>query len=104
MQLVHEDDRRKLFSFPEAKLIIAKADAVIGNHYHKIKEESFILSEGTCFLYQKNESGKDIEVEMQIGKIYTISPGTQHTFHLVKDSILIGLNSRPYDAADDYRF
>lgn len=98
LNLSHSDFRRDLFSFPEAKLIRANADTVIGRHYHKIKEELFILSEGECQM----RLGVS-EIQMEIGKVYEVSPGTYHEFSLKKGSVLIGLNSRPYDASDDYR-
>lgn len=96
----HSDDRRDLVSYPEAKVLTLKKDAVIGCHYHLKKEESFILSEGQGVL----RLGIPAEiVPMQIGHIYTVSPGQYHEFHLKSGSVLIGLNSLPYDPADDYR-
>jgi hypothetical protein len=40
---------------------------------------------------------------MQIGTIYSVKPGQYHEFHLSRGSVLIGLNSHPYDPSDDYR-
>ena len=95
----HEDDRRKLYSFPEAKLLEIKQDCTIGNHYHKIKTEKFILSEGQAQLEIKDSGTTD----MQIGKVYTILPGQHHSFHIKEGSVLIGLNSMPFDHKDDYK-
>jgi GDPmannose 4,6-dehydratase len=94
----HSDERRNLYSFPEAKLIEVKEDTVIGRHYHKIKEERFMLSKGEGRIVRG-----DASEPMSIGHIYTVPPGTYHEFHLTKGSILIGLNSHPYDPTDDYR-
>lgn len=96
----HSDDRRDLTSFPEAKLIRLKKDTVLGRHYHKKKEEKFMLSEGEGVLHL----GSPAKVEpMKIGKIYSVKPGEYHEFHIKAGSVLIGLNSLPYDPSDDYR-
>jgi GDPmannose 4,6-dehydratase len=95
---VHADDRRTLYSFPEAKLIEIKKDTVIGRHYHEKKEEKFILSSGAG---EMRVNGS--RVAMEIGKIYTVKPGEYHEFHLKEGSVMVGLNSRPYDPSDDYR-
>lgn len=94
----HSDERRDLHSFPEAKLIVAKKDAVIGRHYHKIKTERFILSEGAGLLHLDGEY-----IQMEIGRIYNVEPGQYHEFILKRGSVMVGLNSHPYDPADDYR-
>lgn len=94
----HEDDRRILTSYPEAKILRIKKDCVIGQHYHKIKTEQFILTDGEC------EMITDVErVSMAIGKLYTIPPCLFHEFNIKKGSVLIGLNSHPYDPTDDYK-
>lgn len=98
MNLAHSDARRTLYSFPEAKLIEVKEDCTIGEHYHEIKEELFILSEGSAVL--KTDKGY---FQMRIGKIYRIAPGTYHEFQIKAGSVLIGLNSHTYTPADDYR-
>jgi len=98
----HSDERRDLQSFPEAKVITLKKDATIGGHYHKLKDEHFILSEGAGYL----RTGAGLEQwqePMQIGKIYTVKAGTPHWFDLTSGSVLVGLNSRPFDPSDDYR-
>lgn len=96
--MIHEDDRRVLESYPEAKLITAKKDTVIGRHYHKIKTERFILSSGSCELITDGVSHM-----MTIGKLYTVEPNVFHEFRIAKDSVLIGLNSHPYDPNDDFK-
>jgi mannose-6-phosphate isomerase-like protein (cupin superfamily) len=105
LQSTHSDERRDLVSFPEAKLIAVKKDSVIGRHYHLKKTEKFILSEGTGDLHLRApQAGAPLEiVPMQIGRIYVIEPRWFHEFHLKKGSVLIGLNSLPYDPSDDYR-
>ena len=94
----HSDERRELTTFPEAKLIVAKADVTLGGHYHMRKVERFILSEGAAVL-RINDS----RTNMVIGRIYTVERGEYHEFELQKGSVLVGLNSEPYDQADDHR-
>lgn len=99
VQPTHSDERRDLHSFPEAKLIEVKKDTVIGRHYHMRKEEKFILSEGVGVL----KLGVPAQViPMEIGRLYSVKPGQYHEFHLTRGSVLVGLNSHPYDPADDY--
>ena len=74
----HSDDRRDLKSYPEAKLITLKRDAMIGGHYHKLKEEIFILSEGEGTITLDAGEAEP----MEFGKIYTVPPLTAHWFHL----------------------
>jgi GDPmannose 4,6-dehydratase len=100
---VHSDDRRDLQTFPEAKLITAKKDTVLGGHLHKRKTERFILSSGSAMLVTKEDDGTALMQTMGIGAIYTIEPGTWHEFRLSAGSVLVGLNSAPYDPADDYK-
>jgi len=95
----HEDHRRRLHSFPEAKLLEIKEDCVIGDHHHKIKTEKFILCEGEAELIIRDGQTSD----MKIGKIYTVLPNQHHTFKVKAGSVLVGLNSMPYDPKDDYR-
>lgn len=102
----HEDDRRILTVFPEAKMIHAKRDTVIGGHYHQNKTEYFILARGACVLRQwsSEKSSRDAdEFRMEIGQLFEVTPGQVHEFHIGAGSILIGLNSRPYDPSDDYK-
>lgn len=100
----HEDERRKLFSFPEAKVLEVKEDCVLGEHYHKLKTELFILIKGSCNLYRSNNNNETgFWVSMKRGIIYKIVPNTYHMFKIQKGSILIGLNSKPFDATDDYK-
>lgn len=96
--MIHEDERRTLEDWPEAKIITAKQDCVLGNHYHKIKTEKFILVKGSGRIRIHAHSE-----EMKIGKLYTIAPTKIHSFKLKAGSTLIGLCSHPYDKTDDYK-
>jgi D-lyxose ketol-isomerase len=100
--MIHEDERRILEDWPEAKIITTKKDCVLGNHYHKIKTEKFILVDGFCVIFTMDKDSFLGPFPMTKGEIYTILPGTKHTFSLKEGSVLIGLCSHPYDKSDDY--
>lgn len=99
---MHEDERRTLEDWAEAKVITAKKDCILGGHYHKIKTEKFMLLEGKCFMTIHTSIG-DVKRKMSRGEFYTIDPGTKHSFKLIEGSVLLGLCSHSYDAQDDYK-
>lgn len=102
--MIHEDDRRILEDWPEAKIITAKRDCELGNHYHKIKTEKFILVSGSARIHLNGGQANGYTTErMERGVLYTVVPNTIHTFFLDEDSVLIGLCSHPFDPTDDYR-
>lgn len=96
---INEDSRRKLTSFPEGKLLEIKENCVVGNHYHKIKTEYFVLCEGGECEMMVN----DVKIIMEVGVLYTIEPFAYHSFHIKKGSVLMGLCSHPFDHEDDYK-
>ena len=101
---LHEDNRRKLEDFPEGKLITAKEDCVVGNHYHKIKIEIFVLSSGECkFIKEDVRTGQAFEFDLEIGELITCYPYEYHEFHLKKGSVLVGLCSHLYDPNDEIK-
>ena len=59
--MIHEDGRRTLTSIPyldgEIKIIVAKKDCELGNHYHKIKTEVFTLINGDGLWDIGNDKG-----------------------------------------------
>lgn len=97
--MIHEDDRRTLEDWPEAKIITAKKACTLGNHYHMVKTEKFILVSGIASVSIDN----NIFLPMEKGELLTIMPGEMHTFSLSKGAVLIGLCSHPYDPKDDYK-
>lgn len=97
--MIHEDERRILEDWPEAKIITAKQDCVLGNHCHKIKTEKFILVDGEAYI-SINSHGF---IPLYKGEMITILPNEMHTFKLKHGSVLIGLCSHHYDPSDDYK-
>lgn len=99
----HSDDRRDLETFPEAKILRLKTDCTIGGHYHDHKDEHFILSAGSGQIVTAPSDGTTrLDEPMQIGRIYTVTAGTPHWFRLAAGSVLVGLNTAPYDPSDDH--
>lgn len=101
--MIHEDERRILMSMPyktgETKTIIAKQDCLLGNHYHKIKTEHFILIEGDATAYIDNEL-----INLKENSKVKVKPNQLHSFKLKKDSVLFCVCSHPYNPKDDYEY
>lgn len=96
----HEDERRLLIDFGGAnavKVIYAKEGCVVGNHYHKNKDENFTLLSGEGAAEVGDEAS-----QMKIGEIYHCPRGTRHTFTLMKGSIMLGTATEPFDPEDEY--
>lgn len=101
--MIHEDERRTLEDWPEAKIITAKQDCELGNHYHKLKTEKFVLVSGDCSMMIHTVIG-NVSKNMKKGELYTVNPLTPHTFKLTKGSVLIGLCSHVFDPEDDFKY
>lgn len=100
---IHEDNRRKLTSLPEAKILEIKESCVIGKHYHKIKTEWFVLCKGEAVIGVRHvPDGKAVSEKMVIGDIIKVSPYMYHEFYISAGSVLFGACSHPYDQTDDY--
>ncbi len=101
--MTHEDSRRTLTSIPykdgEIKIIVAKKDCELGNHFHKIKTEKFQLIRGVGEAYINNEA-----FDLQRNIYLTVYQHQIHSFILKKDSILFCICSHPYDKSDDYEY
>lgn len=100
--MIHEDERRILFDFDQSskttKIVVAKDDCSLGDHYHKIKTETFMLVSGLGTISLNGSA----EI-MEIGKKYTVNPKVKHQFSLQKGSVLICLVDKKYNPNDDYR-
>lgn len=96
--MTHTDDRRTLEDWPEAKIITTKKDCVLGDHFHRIKTEKFILTSGEATMRVDMST-----IRMERGELYTVNPGQRHSFDIKKGSVLIGLCSHRFDPTDDYK-
>lgn len=103
LKLVSEDERRKLSEFGNGgtwkvcKILEFKKDSWVGNHYHKNKDEMFVLLEGSgTFVVEKTTFVKHAPYSVLVSK------GQYHAFNLMKGSVLICLATELHDPKDDY--
>jgi mannose-6-phosphate isomerase-like protein (cupin superfamily) len=103
LTLVSEDHRRKLSEFGNGgtwkvcKVVEMKDDMWIGNHYHKKKDEMFVLWEGSgTFVVEKETKQTWAPYSVFVPR------GTYHAFKLTKGSVLLCLASELHDPKDDY--
>jgi mannose-6-phosphate isomerase-like protein (cupin superfamily) len=104
LKLVSEDHRRKLSEMGEGgnwkvcKVLEVKEDCRVGDHYHKRKDEMFLLIEGSGTFIISDEWS------MHTAPFSVFVPrGTYHAFILKKGSVLIGLATELHDPIDDYK-
>lgn len=110
LRLVHEDVRRTLYELGEGgvwkvvKYIEVKQDCILGDHYHKNKDELFLLVKGGGILQTM-----DMDTKLQNASIlmaprsFLISRNTLHTISLYEGSVLMCLASELHDPSDDYK-
>src|SRR5262245_57901921 len=102
LKLVSNDSRRSLFEFGEGnwkigKYIEVKEDSELGNHFHKEKDECFLLIEGEI---------KELELDnltlccVKAPFSFTVPKGMRHRFSIKAGSKLIGLQSELYNPQD----
>ena len=99
---IHEDDRRKLIEWSGGKVskaLIAKNGCIVGNHYHRNKEEKFLLLLGTGYVSIGMDAAKFVEAPVE----FTVPPNTYHEFVLSEGSILLGVCSEEFDPADEIK-
>lgn len=101
---IHEDERRKLIewiqndTFKTAKVVIAKGNQVVGNHYHLKKDEAFLLLSGKA---KRVIIGDMEEKDILPLKKWYVPRGTYHLFELAEGSILLGVASEPFNIEDE---
>ncbi len=99
----HEDERRSLieyisdFPIRTSKILFVKQDSVLGNHYHKLKDDIFYLLKGKGTAVINNRA-----MDFKKGDCILVEKGTQHAFTLRRGSILIESSTTPYDKTDEY--
>lgn len=98
------DHRRALSEFglggtwKVCKYLEITEHCVIGDHYHKAKDECFFLASGSGMV-KLSASAYLIHAPSFIN----VPRGTYHAFSLEKGSILIGLASEDHDPSDDHK-
>ena len=102
----HEDERRTLIEwitdepFRSAKVVIAKGEQVIGKHFHKKKDEAFLLLSGKA---KKVVIDGIEEWNVLPVRKWFIPRGVKHEFVLEKGSVLLGVGSEAFDPEDEIR-
>lgn len=100
----HEDKRRLLIEFVQdmpirnCKVLYVKDNTMpLGSHYHKLKDDVFLLAKGfgTYIIDGKREIFNE-------GDCISVQAGQKHEFDLMKGSILIECSTTPYDRSDEY--
>lgn len=100
----HEDERRSLveyisdFPIRTSKILTVKENSVLGNHYHKLKDDIFYLLKGSGTAVINNRA-----TDFKKGDCLLVKKGTSHAFTLKKGSILIESSTTPYDKTDEYK-
>lgn len=104
LKLVSEDERRKLSEFGNGgnwkvcKVLEMKQDGWVGMHYHKNKDELFLLMEGSgTFVLEKETVTQSAPYSLLVPR------GMYHAFNLKKGSVLLGLATELHDPKDDYK-
>lgn len=102
----HEDERRVLIewirnsNFVSSKIVIAKSEIPIGDHYHSKKDEVFLLISGKAKrVVMDNHTQTNIEAPYK----WNVPRNTYHLFELEKGSILIGVADQPFDPEDELK-
>lgn len=102
--MIHEDNRRKLIevisdeAIRSVKIIEAKYDCIVGDHYHKNKDENFYLISGGGTV-----TIGDFMSPMTVGRLYAVPRGTYHKFELRENSMMLGTASEPFDENDEIK-
>lgn len=102
----HEDERRVLVewvedsSFKAAKAVIAKEDCIVGDHYHKKKDETFLLLIGRA---KRVIIGEKEETDIPALRKWTVPKGVYHLFELDQGSILLGVCTKKFDEKDEIK-
>lgn len=100
-----EDHRRLLIDWNDGidiktcKIVKAKDDCLLGDHYHKEKTERFMLLHGSA---KYSLDGSDMQ-QMTPLKPLIVKPNVVHSFYLTQGSLLLCLVDRLYDESDDYK-
>lgn len=101
----HEDDRRVLFDwangdFKSAKAVIVKQAIAIGDHYHKEKDEHFLLLQGSFIeIIVGDFKAENIAAPYAV----RVPRGTYHKFICSAGSILLGVATELFDENDEIK-
>lgn len=102
---VHEDNRRTIIewavgSWRVCKALVAKAGCVVGDHYHRNKDEVFLLLSGHA---RRVVVGEQEWADVAAPFVWQVPRGAYHRFELTEGSVLIGVGTEEFDEADEIR-
>lgn len=102
LKLVSEDSRRRLYEFGEGKewkickYLEIKDNCTIGDHYHLLKDELFLVIKGSVNYTIGEDSGVSTA-----GDIIDVPAGVRHTLYCTKGTILVCLATELHNSKDD---
>ncbi len=101
----HEDDRRLLIDyaagdFKAAKYLKTKACCTVGDHYHRRKDESFLLVEGRA---SRILIGDSLQFNVNAPAEFYVPRGTYHAFDLDAGAVLLGTATAVFDPSDEVK-
>lgn len=107
--IVSDDHRRTLAEFGNGynwrvgKYVVVKDRLPIGDHYHKLKTELFLIISGEVKYQLQYENGMVSTGTAKQGKLIEVPPNTYHVFYCEPGTIFIGLATEEHDPTDDYK-
>jgi mannose-6-phosphate isomerase-like protein (cupin superfamily) len=84
--------------FRSAKAAIVKSQQAIGGHYHRKKDEVFLLLSGRAV---KVVLGNDVSMNVNAPFRWAVPAGVWHEFTLEPESVLLGVATQPFDPEDE---
>jgi mannose-6-phosphate isomerase-like protein (cupin superfamily) len=110
--LVHEDARRAISEFNtddwgfSVQQFRIKEKIPLGNHYHKRKDEIFVILKGSghVILQKVGESKVKETILLKTGSVIYVPKNMAHTFVLEPDSEMICFSTKAFDKDDMHPF
>ena len=103
----HEDDRRIIheinFADSAVQEFTLKKEAILGNHYHKEKSETFVVTKGKGIVVlcpldtDGNKIGEPTQANIHENMVINIPKYMAHTFKLEEGTVMLCYSSAPYD-------
>jgi mannose-6-phosphate isomerase-like protein (cupin superfamily) len=101
----HEDARRLLIDyatgdFKAAKVVEMKVCGTVGDHYHRRKDESFLLFKGRA---SRVLIGDSLQFNVNAPAEFYVPRGTYHAFDLDAGAVLLGTATAEFDPQDEVK-
>ena len=107
IKVAHSDERRDIlemfnggFDCKQVKILKVRKGNILGNHYHKYRENRYLL-EGKIKYHLKNiKTGEEEQFIMNEGEVMMTDPCIAHTGEFLEDSIIIEGTEAVYKSAE----